>query len=62
MCPKEKALLENKIKNYELAKKALQLYQKDVAFYKTRGGWYRFCELSEFTSEHGTIIEILRFQ
>ena len=52
-------LLEQKQRNYELAKKLVQLHKEPVVLFKDRHGYYRAALHTEFDPEAGTIIETL---
>ena len=60
-CP-ECDLLEQKQRNYELAKKTVEIQKADVVFFKDRHGFYRAKVKTEFDPESGTVIEILRYK
>ena len=60
-CP-ECDLLEQKQRNYELAKKLVDLHKATVIFFKDKHGFYRAALQTEFDPEAGTIIETLRYK
>ncbi len=60
-CP-ECDLLEQKQRNYELAKKLVELHKATVIFFKDKHGFYRAALQTEFDPEAGTIIETLRYK
>lgn len=55
-------LLEQKERNYELAKKLVEIHKSNVVFFKDRHGFYRAEIEKQFDQTAGTVIEILRYK
>ena len=60
-CP-DCEIQEQKDRNYELAKKMVELHKKTVYFYKDTHGKYRASLESDFDTTSGTVLEILRYR
>jgi hypothetical protein len=60
-CP-DCEIQEQKERNYELAKKMVDLHKTNVIFYKDNHGKYRASTEGSYDPASGTILKVLRYK